>query len=420
MKDHKKFFIDFSTKLSASLLGGGVAFLYSILLMRRLGPTLYGQFSFALGWAALFNTVVDFGLNPIVTRDVAQSPHLGRYYFSFVLNTKLILLIVAGIALTLVAHLSAKTNALLGLLLSGYFLVTAGSTLEIVQAFSYAYERFIFSSIISVVQKVLIAAGGCAALYGGYSLMGVVRWSALGGWIGSISAWIGLWWMVRSIPSTDATDRLGMSTRSGRRLLRDAFPVFLYGVLGTLYFRIDTVFLGYMTSDMETGIYGAAYRLFEITNVFPTVFVAVTQATLSKDAKAGVIHASFRRYAGMMILLSLMTLGGLQLVPLILPKVLSNPGYSRCGPLLRILAFTVIPMFMNYLLLTVLTIINRQKDTAIIAGLGLLVNVAANVVAIPRWHATGAAYTTLMSEIFVMSLYYLSFKRAAVPVPDES
>src|ERR1041385_342248 len=117
MKDHKKFFIDFSTKLTGSLLGGGVAFLYSILLMRRLGPDLFGQFSFALGWAALFNTIVDFGLNPIVTRDVAQSPALGRRYYSLVLNAKVVLFIVAGIALILVAPLSAKTTALLGLLL---------------------------------------------------------------------------------------------------------------------------------------------------------------------------------------------------------------------------------------------------------------------------------------------------------------
>jgi len=409
MKDHKQFFINFSTKLSASLLGGGVAFLYSILLMRRLGPSQFGQYSFALGWAAIFNTVVDFGLNPIVTRDVAQSPQLGRHYFSFVLNTRLILLLVAGIALTLVARSSAKTSAMLGLLLSGYFLVTAGSTLEIVQAFSYAYERFNFSSVCSVVQKLLIAAGGCAALYGGYSLLSVVRWSALGGWIGAIGGWIGLWWMVRSITSTHSADPLA-SPRKGRELLRDAFPVFLYGVLGTLYFRIDTVFLGYMTSDMETGLYSSAYRLFEITNVLPTVFVAVTQATLSKDAKSGTLLQSLRRYAAMIFCLSLLTLGGLQLVPLILPKVLSNPGYSRCGPLLRILSFTVIPMFMNYLLLTVLTIINRQKEIAMVAGLGLIFNVAANIVAIPRWQATGAAYTTLLSEVFVMALYYQRLK----------
>jgi O-antigen/teichoic acid export membrane protein len=421
MKDHKKFFHDFSVKLTGSLLGGGVAFLYSIFLMRRLGPSLYGQFSFALGWTALFNTFVDFGLNPIVTRDVAQSPDLGRHYFSFVLNTKLILLVVTGIAVTFAAYSSAKTSAMVGLLLASYFLVTAGSIFETVQAFFYAYEKFKFSSIFFVIQKVFIAAGGLTALYMGYSLLLVVRWSALGGWLGAIGAWVGLWWIVRSIPFSRSAESLRISDPVGKNLLRDAFPVFLYGVLGTLYFRIDTVFLGYMTSDMETGIYGAAYRLFEITNVLPTVFVAVTQATLSKDAKAGVIQASFRRYAVMMVILSLMTLGGLQLVPLILPRVLVHPGYSRCGPLLRILSFTVIPMFMNYLLLTVLTMINKQKDTVWIAGLGLIVNVAANLFAIPRWQATGAATTTLLSEIFVMVLYFRSFWSAAgAAAPVES
>jgi O-antigen/teichoic acid export membrane protein len=276
-----------------------------------------------------------------------------------------------------------------------------------VQAFAYAYEKFVFSSLVSFFQKVLLALGGSAALILGYQVLAVTALSASGAWAASLAAGVILFIALQrgSWHPREETNPTKVPAKGGRHLLQDAFPLFITSMLAMLYFRIDTVFLGYMTTDVETGLYNSAYRFLEISNVLPSILIAVSQATMAKDALNNRLQVSFRRYAKVMLVFSIGALAALQIVSFMAPKILSDPGYARSAFLIRLLSLTVIPLYLNYLLLTALTILNRQKQIVLVSGLGVVFNVATNWVIIPRWQSAGAAVTTAASELFVMIFY---------------
>jgi O-antigen/teichoic acid export membrane protein len=60
--------------------------------------------------------------------------------------------------------------------------------------------------------------------------------------------------------------------------------------------------------------------------------------------------------------------------------------------------------------------IGRRREIAVIAGIALAANAAMNAVAIPRWSYTGAAWTTLVTEVLEAALL-LGVFAAAVGIP---
>ncbi|MGQ0644813.1 MAG: oligosaccharide flippase family protein, partial [Elusimicrobiota bacterium] len=155
---------NFFWKISGSLLGGGVYFAFTMLLIKRLGPDDYGRLAFAVSWAGLFGTLVDYGFNPIVSRDLARAPERGWSYLVYIGRKKLILAAVAALLLVGISFLHPRSQSMLPLILAGFVFWMAMSFAETIQAFSYAYENFRAGACLLITQKWLIAALGVAAL----------------------------------------------------------------------------------------------------------------------------------------------------------------------------------------------------------------------------------------------------------------
>jgi O-antigen/teichoic acid export membrane protein len=92
---------NFAWKMSSLLLGGGLAFAFQVAGMRYLGPRNYGYWSLAIGWSGLFAVLVDYGFNPLLSRDIARQPSEARRYLQNVIHGKVLLAVPAGLALFL-------------------------------------------------------------------------------------------------------------------------------------------------------------------------------------------------------------------------------------------------------------------------------------------------------------------------------
>lgn len=179
--------------------------------------------------------------------------------------------------------------------------------------------------------------------------------------------------------------------------LRVMWPLGLGLALSALYFRIDVLFVGYFGGTASAGHYGAVFRLVDAIRLipaaalavtFPSLCVATTVAPLTRLAVVlGAVGAS----------VALMTAAGANAIV----WTAYGEGYQAAIPVLRVLSLAVPLFFINYALTHQLVAWDAQRAYAMLCGGALVVNLVGNAGLVPRLGATGAAWTTVATEVFV-------------------
>jgi len=393
-------------KLAGNLIGGGAYFAFTLLLARLLGPEGYGQYTFALGWAGLFALLPDFALNPVLSRDLARRPEMGRAYTARVLTTKALLASMA--AALLVAATAAHTPArrLAPMVGAAFLFLLATSLAETGQALAAAYERFPAGAGLNLAQKGLVSVAGLAAATSGLGPSDVL-WTVTGAGAAGLALTTVYWH--RSLRT-----RVAPYAQSATDLARAAFPLFLQTVFISIYSRIGTILLGTLKGDAQTGLYGAAYRFVEASHVLPAAFVAATTARLAR-ADGGEWSLLVRRSLAGMLVMAVAVAGGLAAVAGLVPRFVYTEEYAAVTGLLRTLALSIPFLYVNYALNLMLTVRGRAPANAWISGAAVAFSLAANLWAIPRWGARGAALTCVLTEAFITVLSALALARKRTP-----
>jgi O-antigen/teichoic acid export membrane protein len=169
-----------------------------------------------------------------------------------------------------------------------------------------------------------------------------------------------------------------------RGLQSSALPLGFFMLALNMYTYIDTVILGIMRSNAETGWYSAAYRVYEGLTYAPSVLAAVLTPKLSA---LGVV------------------LGGITIwtaAPLV--RIVFGESYAPAAAPLRILAGGSLLVFSTWILHAAAISINLDRRLFVTTTIGLSVNVALNVLFIPRWGIDGAAWATVLAEAVTVAL----------------
>jgi O-antigen/teichoic acid export membrane protein len=176
-----------------------------------------------------------------------------------------------------------------------------------------------------------------------------------------------------------------------------------------LYTYIDTVILGVMRSDAETGWYAAAYRVYEGLTYVPAVLSAVLTPRLSylfthdRAALRPQILRALASAAGLGLLM-----GGLAVwLARPLMSLLFGPAYLPAVKPLQILAGGAIFVFSTWILHAAAIATNLDRRLLLTTGVGLGSNVALNLLFIPRWGMVGAAWATVIAEAVTSALLFV-------------
>ena len=68
-------------------------------------------------------------------------------------------------------------------------------------------------------------------------------------------------------------------------LVRNAIPFFAFWVLGSLYYRLDTILLSKLTGAAVLGWYGAAYRLFDTLVFLPNIVASASSSRSCRSSR---------------------------------------------------------------------------------------------------------------------------------------
>ena len=244
------------------LLGSGWRMLLGLGIMgavaRYLGPTRYGLLNYSMAIVALFNFVASLGLNEILVRQIVKDKQKHQQ----VLVSAFILRILGGIAAFCLS---------LGLA----FLLHPQDILVfwIVGILSLGLVVSSFDVIDSYFQSQMQAKYTVLAKTGAFTVCCAVRIILI-----TVQApLIAFVWVVFVETILGATTLVFIYYKCGfllnlktwnkeisRYLLSNGWPIFLTGMLSTMYMRIDQVMIGHWRGPQEVGFYAAAVSISEL------------------------------------------------------------------------------------------------------------------------------------------------------------
>jgi O-antigen/teichoic acid export membrane protein len=369
-----------------------VSFIVSVLLARELGVEGFGVYSYILSLTGIFFIIQDGGYKTLLFRDSVDGHGKDRDFLAFGIGHVLLVTIAGGmiVALFQPKHWLIIITAIIcmGLIALSEFV---SSTLKgegdfrldalwkvvirTLSAISILWVLFYYSN--SEIIYLFIAWAS--------ALLIVLTWPIIKGWI----RW----------PRFDFDSEL----------LKANIAFLTIDVATVLYFRSDIVLLEYFGHiEGEVGQYSAAYRILEGIILLAT---PVAQITFRKLRLAENQQQFFRvlrvLIMGMLFVAILINvIGALWGVDLMV--LIFGEEYRRAGGLLPLLFIAMVFILPNYILTQGSIALNREVDYAkIVVGVALL-NIVLNIILIPDFGATGAAWATVVAEgVLCLSLGWM-------------
>src|SRR5215471_11890639 len=165
--------------MAARVIDAGFAVVY----LRLLGRPEVGDYTFLVVFTTYLDTLIDFGLNALVARDVSRGAVGARAAFRSVSVLRLGLwLIGLVIAATMYGPLRGVANLSDEAALAGAVFYVALLPTVIAKTATgvlWSAERLELTAMVSVVATVLRTVVGTAALFAGYGLIGLAATSLL-------------------------------------------------------------------------------------------------------------------------------------------------------------------------------------------------------------------------------------------------
>jgi O-antigen/teichoic acid export membrane protein len=358
-----------------------------------LGAAAFGSYQFAGTVTSVLASCTELGLGMRTTRALARSSGPASQVIATGLRLKaatavpFALLVLVATLTERDAHAKEAMLALGGAALASSFVDYFGAVLR-------GREDFRHEAGMNALRAALTTGGALVGLFVSRSVLGL----SLGLLVGAtVSTGVGLALMMRRYDE-GGHDRVARREEPSS-VLREAIPLWVSGLLATLYFRSDIVIVRYFAGDAEVGAYAAAYRIFEGTMLVPAAIMAVVFPRLAREGDRGSEPSKLeRKLVLLMLVLGLATLGVLLALDEPLVRLLLGKSFERSAASLRVLGYTVPVMFVSYAVSYFVIARGRERGFISVLGLMLVLNVALNLVLVPRLGGVGAAWSTLITE----------------------
>jgi O-antigen/teichoic acid export membrane protein len=387
--------------VAASLIG----LLTFVAVTRGVGATDFGVLTTALVYLTIPVVLADVGLATVVVREISARPERTAPAMQAALPLRALVSVFAvglAVALAFALPFSSRTRDLIAIGALGSLLTLMTQGLSPVLQAQLKMHWEVLSTIVG---RVATFGLTLAALATGGGLGSVMVANVVG--IGTtFGLQLGLVARIVSLrPSFDLA--------YWRVLLRGSITIGLAIAIAQIYFRIDVLLLAAFRDSAEVGLYGAAVRLIQLSelvaaaigiSVFPLLvrFIEVDRsraATLYQRAFDLLIAAATP-------LVVLMTIAATSVIVLI-----SGDEYQEAGEALRLLAPFVLLSFVAGLSWRALIAYGEDWALLRLAVGILIINVALNLVVIPMYGFRGAAVTTVASELAALGASLVLLKR---------
>lgn len=380
-----------------------LVFATSVLLVRHLGSEGFGEYAFVYAFVGLFTWLATFGMENIVVREASKDPEqAGEIWGSAFVTAALASLAAAALAIG-VALVSGYSSGKL-LVLAGIEIIALATPRLVLVAFQVHLQQW--KGVATNFGRQVAWLGAVVLLVrSGASVGQLVFWRVV---IAAIETGINVF-LARNLLGRP----LKFSRPRFRYLLGEGWPLALTYLSIGVYHRIDRVLLERFVGPSELGYYAAGDNILTFFTVIPLAFMMSVYPILCRRLDQQ--HA-FDRIARSSYRLTLFWIVGAcgTLYGISYPVVTTLYGdeFAFTAKLMNILLLSQVASAYGVVISQVMIAKSRQRLITVTTVAGAVINVGANLYALPRWGAVGAAWVTVGSYWTAGILLYHAFPSA--------
>lgn len=372
---------------------------------RILGAEGYGQFTFALALVSLLMVVAYFGLPPIVTREFAREEERKEEFYS-ILSLKLVLALFTFVLILAASFLVSRAQEMQVVILSLALFFLLNGFIGICYAFFHARQKMEYEAWFEMLQTGLIVVFGLFVLLR-FPSPANLSYAYVAAASLALAAVL-FFFHTKVFPV-----RLQWKIAVWKKFLKMSWPLALIGLFGVIYSYTDSVMLGYWNMIEETGWYNAAYKIVTASLVPMGLIGASFYPALSKFSKESKekLQRAWNYELEIMIALAMpLVVGGIVLAAPIM-NTLYPVGFEPSILAFQILIGTAGLIFLYRPLYDAMIVLDQQKKTFWITMAGAVVNVALNLILIPKYSLYGAAAATVVTHSLVLLIMLVFIKK---------
>lgn len=391
-------------KNTAALMGGEagrriIALVTGILIARGLTVEDQGRLRLGLALVAIFGVLANFGMIPLLTRRVAADPERGNQSFGVVLGLKTVLGFGAVAIVLLAAWFLNYRDATLTITAILAAIVWLDALEATATSFFDGCQRMLIpaaAGLLRALALLLLVLLALNADWGTYGVAGAYLAAA------AFAVALSLGLVRRYYPAVRLRPRLA----GGKKILREALPFVLIGFVWILLFRIDMVMLGQLQGERSVGYYSVGYAFFEVLLVLPMLSTRALYPALAEGMRESTERWRALLSAALRIfwLIALPVGIGSYFVGARFVVLLYSEKYAAAGPVITLLGPFLWLWFGTATFGWALTAADRTWQVLAANAIALALNIAANLLLIPRYDFLGATAATIISEFCLLAM----------------
>ena len=390
----------------ARILSLVITFVATAYIARNLGPSNYGELSYALSFIGLFAFLSSLGVEQILYRELIKYPEKRNTYLGSALFIKVIAsILTAALAIVSAYFLSPEDVSFVLISILSLTFICGSFSLLSYEFQADAKSKYpsiyaIFVVIILNILKIIVIYFDQGVIYlAGVVLLEPILYSVI--YIHLRRKYYG------------GLRLLQVSFETVKQLLRDSFPLIFASAFFMIYARIDQVMLKNIMGAEYVGLYDAAVKMSEISYFIPNIIVlALFPAIINAKKIASELYFSrIRKLLLTLIAISIAIALATTLLSRQLTLLIFGDGFINTIPVLEIYVWSNIGSAINLLIQHVLIAENMTTSVSVTIFFGMIANVILNIYLIPLYGMSGAAVASLIAYL-IPSVSLLLFKKS--------
>lgn len=361
---------------------------------RYLGPSNFGLISYATSIVSFFVPIMQLGFRGILVQEVVETPEqegekLGTAILLNIISA--IMCLVCIYSFTMIVNKEEK-DAIIVCTLCGASLIFQAT--EMIQYWYQAKLLSKYTSITMLISYTLVSG------YKIYLLITkkAVSWFAVAQALDYLIISVILFGIYKKIGG----QKLRFSFQTGKKMLKKSKYYILSTLMVTIFSQTDRLMIKLMVNNTETGYYSAALTCASMSSFVFAAIIDSARPLILENKKNGNVNyeKNISKLYSMITYLSLLQCIVITFLSRYIVLIFYGKEYEPAVKILQVVVwFTTFSYYGSVRDIWILAE-NKQRYLWIINLTGACANVLLNALVIPSWGAVGAAFTSVVTQIF--------------------
>jgi len=392
----------------SGVLAKAISAVVGIVVTRYLGPASYGDYSAAYAYVGSFILFAEIGISQLMVQEGSRNPSVLPRYFGNSLFTKTIIAFLCYIFMLIFMYPAGYSTTVKTMIVFIGIAVCFNALNQSVYNYYQVVQKLYKAAAYQFLTIVFVAIFTMVIVLNGMGVVAITFSHLFSYIIISLLLYLAL--------RKEIKPKVEISSLSG--MVKRGLPFGIHRIFYALFAQLSILVLSLITTNVELGIFAAAYKLVLILIFLPSLMTSAIYPVLyqlgdtDKNKHQDVIEKVFK-------VLSAVGIAGSTLIFILSTPLivwLYDGKFNASIPILMIVSWLLALECMSFSLGDILTTTNRQWQRTVVQGSALLILFTLIMVLFPHFGIYGVAYAVIMVEVYIFLCYYILVRRGVYKI----